>query len=217
MAPASGRFSPVTTPLDRACVTSMRAERCGSATGSSPRARAASSRPGFRWVSSPALTPKELGSSPTRLYCESITSGSLTMVSAKPCPIRCPSRRVAVSARNPGSAARRRCDAERDARHSLAWAPGHKHDQRAADRNNDAGGALVDRAVPPRRLRGADSRLYVDGHLSLDDLSAEFVAGSLAFLDWHDPRPALRRTARGNRGHAVARPSDHIPPAALFY
>src|ERR1700730_8332843 len=216
MAPANGRFSPVTTPLDRACVTSMRAERCGSATGSSPRARAASSRPGFRWVSSPALPPKERGSMPRQSYRGSITSDSLTMVSPKPCPIRCPSLRVAVSAWNPGSAARRRCDAERGARHSLAWAPGHKHDQRAADRNNDAGGALVDRAAAPRRLRGADTRLHVDGHLPLDDLPAGSVAACLAVLDRHDPRPALGRTAGGDRGHAVACPSDLITPAALF-
>src|SRR5580704_14511972 len=216
MAPASGRSSPVTTQLDRACVTPMRAERYGSATGSSPRARAASSRPGFRWVSSPALTPKVLGSSPTRLYRESITSGSLTMVSPKPCPIRCPSLRVAVSARNPGSAARRRCDAERGARHSLAWALGHKHDQRAADRNNDAGGALVDRAAAPRRLRGADTRLHVDGHLLLDDLPAGSVVGSLAVPDRHDPRPAFGADCRGRPRSRCCLPERSYYPSGII-
>src|SRR5580704_3173236 len=147
MAPASGRYSPATTLRDQVCATWTRAELCGSATGLSPRAKAACSRRRFLWVSLPASTAKALGSSLTRRYRGSITFGSSTMVSPTPCPIRCPSLREAVSARNRGAAARRRCDAERGAAQQHRLDAGKKHDQRAAHRNDDTGGAVVDRAA----------------------------------------------------------------------
>src|SRR5436190_14940206 len=152
-----------------------------------------------------------------RLYRGSTTFVSSIMVLPTPYPIRCLFWRVAASARKPGSAAHRRCGAERGARAAVSSGCRDKrHDQRAADRNNGTGGAPVNRAAVPRRLRGADASLHLDGHLSLDDLPAEFTAGSLVVFHWHDPRPALGWTARGDCGHPVARPGDSITQSAIF-
>ncbi len=44
----------------------------------------------------------------------------------------------------------------------------------------------------------------------------DLLPAPLLFLIGTIARPALGRTAGGDRGHAVARPGDRITPAALF-
>ena len=76
---SSGRCSPATIPSVRACTIWMRAPRSRSATESSPRDRAASSRRDCRSASSHRSTGKRLGSSLTSSCRRSNICGSSIM------------------------------------------------------------------------------------------------------------------------------------------
>ena len=161
-------------------------KRCGSATGSSPRARAACSRRGCRSALSPVSTAKERGSSPMPTLSQLDYLRARRLWSrrrpAQPAAI---AGAPAVSARNAGAGGpsqdaraerwrRRRSPSAGRATMSMGMA-------RSADRDDGARGALVDPAAALPGYARADPCLHADGDLSLDDLPAGSAAGLVLF------------------------------------
>src|SRR5215469_3716599 len=193
--------------------------RYGSATGSSLLVRAAFYRRGFLWVSLQALTVRQLGLSPMRCSHASITFVSSTMVWATLCRTSCPSRRGVASGPTPVAAAYRRRGTERTASGRELVAPDGvewEHGQSTADCDDGGGGAIVDRAAAYRLGRRRGAFFYIDRHLSLDNLSARFIAGSCPVRDRHGPRSAHRWVARGDLGHVAALPRVRLEPSPIL-